>query len=75
MIHLIVFLVLLSIVVRLIVRIVLTPFRMGGYGRGGWSRGYRYGNGYGYGRGPRRGGGLLPLLGLLALGRLFGRRW
>ena len=69
MIHLIVFFVLLSIVVRLMVRIVLSPFRYGGYRRRGWGRGY------GYGGGSRFGGGLLPLLGLLALGRLFGRRW
>jgi hypothetical protein len=69
MIHLIVFFVLLSIVVRLIMRIVLSPFRYGGYRRRGWGRGY------GYGGGSRFGGGLLPLLGLLALGRLFGRRW
>ncbi len=69
MIHLIVFFVLLSIVVRLIMRIVLAPFRYGGYRRRGWGRGY------GYGGGSRFGGGLLPLLGLLALGRLFGRRW
>jgi hypothetical protein len=71
MIHLIVFLILLSIVVRLILRIVFSPFRYGGYRHRGWGRGY----GYGYGCGPRFGGGLLPLLGLLALGRFFGRRW
>jgi hypothetical protein len=73
MIHLILFLILLSIVVRLIVRIVFLPFRYGGYRRRGWGRGYGYG--YGYGCGRSYGGGLLPLLGLLALGRLFGRRW
>jgi hypothetical protein len=67
MIHLIVFLILLSIVVRLVVRIAMSPFRYGGYRR----RGY----GYGCGCGRSYGGGALPLLGLLALGRLFGRRW
>lgn len=71
MIHLIVFLILLSIVVKLIVRIVTSPFRYGGYRRRGYGRGY--GDGYGCRR--SYGGGLLPLLGLLALGRLFGRRW
>jgi hypothetical protein len=71
MIHLILFLILLSIVVRLILRIVFSPFRYCGYRRRGWGRGY----GYGYGCGRPYGGGLLPLLGLLALGRLFGRRW
>jgi hypothetical protein len=71
MIFLIVSLILIAIVVRLIVRIAFSALWFGGYGRRLWGR--RFGCGYGCGR-PSF-GGMLPLLGLLALGRLFGRRW
>ena len=69
MISLIVFAILFSIIIRAILRLVLFPYRYSGFRQRGWGRQF----GYGYGCG--RGSGLLPLLGLLALGRLFGRRW
>jgi hypothetical protein len=55
----------------IVVRVITAPFRMARYRR--W-----YGRGWGYGRyayGPPRGMGLLTVLALVALERLFGRRY
>jgi hypothetical protein len=75
MIHLIVLLIVLSIVVRIVVRLVAAPFR---YSRRSWSGyGDPYYNPYRYGCRRNRGfaGGLLPIIALVALDRLFTRRY
>ena len=66
MIHLIVTLVLISFAVRLILRLVFRPFRRSYYGYNPYHYGCR--------RHHRLLGGVLPILGLVALDRLF-RRW
>jgi hypothetical protein len=72
MIHLILFIVLISVVVRLI----SAPFRYGyRYRRGWYGYGDRYYNPYRYGC-RRHGmfGSVLPILALVALDRIFGGR-
>jgi hypothetical protein len=59
-----------SFLLRLIVRPVLNPYRIrrpyfGPYGYYGYGRGYR----------PHRFGWFLPVIVLIALDRIFGRRW
>jgi len=71
MIHLILAIVLISIVVRLIT----APFRYGRrYRRGFYGYGNPYYNPYGCGWRRHRFFGLLPILALVALDRLFGGR-
>jgi hypothetical protein len=62
--------VVISLILRLIIRPVFNPYRI----RRPYFGPYGY---YGYGRGYRRHhfGGLLSVLVLVALDRLFGRRW
>ncbi len=64
-------LILLIVLISAVVRLVTAPFR---YGRR--NRFYGYGNpcGYGYGY-RRRHSGLFTVLALVALDRIFGRRW
>jgi hypothetical protein len=76
LIHFFITLLIISFIIRLIVRAIFRPFR---YGRR-WS-GYGY-NGYGYNpyqygcrRRHRFLGGLLPIVALVALDRLFTRRF
>ena len=66
---------LLVLLVVGIVRLVTSPFRSRRHRH--WGQGWNgYGNnGYGCRRRGFGGGGLLTVLGLLALERLFGRRW
>lgn len=63
-------LVAISLVLRLVIRPLLNPYRI----RRPYFGPYGY---YGYGRGYRRHrfGGLLSILALVALDRIFGRRW
>ncbi len=80
MIHLLVSIVLIVFLARFVLRLVLRPF---GFGRRyhrhrGW--GIPFGDGYSnpYAYGYRRrgfGGSVLPIIALVALDRLFGRRW
>ncbi len=76
--------ILLVVLLVVVIRVLTAPFRhrrwhrrRGGYGQG-WGNGYNgyggYGS-YGYGFGRRPGRGLLTILALVALDRLFGRRW
>ena len=77
--HLLISIIIFIFLIRFILRLVF------GFGRfhrhryyrgGGW--GNNYNNGYGggtFGYGPRRGGGLFSLLALVALDRLFTRRF
>ncbi len=62
--------VIVSLVLRLILRPIWNPYRL----RRPYFGPYGY---YGYGHGYRRHrfGGLLPIVLLVALDRLFGRRW
>jgi hypothetical protein len=63
-------LVAISLVIRLVIRPLLNPYRI----RRPYFGPYGY---YGYGRGYRRHrfGGLLSILALVALDRIIGRRW
>jgi hypothetical protein len=63
-------LVAISLVLRLVIRPLFNPYRIrrpyfGPYGYYGYGRGYR----------THRFGGLLSILSLVALARIFGRRW
>ncbi len=65
-------LVAVSVILRIIFRSIWNPYHLrrpyfGPYGYYGYSRGYR--------RGLFPGGGLLTILVLVTLERLFGRRW
>jgi hypothetical protein len=63
-------LVAISLIIRLVIRPLLNPYRI----RRPYFGPYGY---YGYGRGYRRHrfGGLLSILALVALDRIIGRRW
>jgi hypothetical protein len=71
--HLILGLILIGVVIRMLRRPYwYGPRRYGDYRN--WN-GYGYGYGCGYGYGRPRFGGVLSVLALVALARMFGRRW
>lgn len=60
----------------IVIRVLTAPFGMGRWHRRRYGFGYGRGWGGGYGcRHPYGGGGLLTILALVALERLFGRRY
>lgn len=64
----------LVILAALVVRVLTAPFRIGGWHRRRYGYGRGWGGGYGC-RHPYGGGGLLTIVALVALERLFGRRY
>jgi hypothetical protein len=82
MIHLLISIFLVVLFIRIILRLIFRPFgcrhRYGRYyrgfgGYGGYNDGYN--NPYGYGYRRRGFGSIAPIFLLVALDRLFGRRW
>jgi hypothetical protein len=78
MVHLLVSIFLVVLFVRIILRLIFRPF---GWGRryhrhwGGYGYNDGYYNPYGYGYRRRGFGAIAPIFLLVALDRLFGRRW